>query len=546
VKSWSAILVFVIIVASFAAADYYGLMRAAAPAKTDTVSQFTGRPSGNETTADWPTYHKDLSRSGFEPDITSFSSTHLDWKSVELDGDVYAEPLVVGTSVIIATENDSVYDLDANTGGVIWRTHLGTPVRGGELPCGDIDPSGITGTPAIDTSKGVVYVAAFVTPAHHELFALDLATGTMKFHILIDAPGADPKVEQQRAALALSSGYVYVAYGGLFGDCGPYHGWVVASRADGNGSLLSYQVQTGRAGGIWSPSGPAFDNSGNLYVATGNSDSNLIFDFGNSVIRLSPDLKQLDWFAPANWIQLDVEDMDLGSAGPIVLNSNFVFQIGKEGIGYLLDSRKLGGINGQVYSAQVCDGPYHGAYGGLAYSPPYLVIPCTDGVVALETNLESKPSFSLVWRGPNFVPGLPVIAGNAVWTVDTRNGVIHALSLGNGQALFQDAIGPVTHFTSLSVGDGRIFVSGNRQAMAYQLQASSQQQSSYEVTKQLHLAELAKLQISPPRIRSNNGPDPGVATLRFRISRPSFLVDLHPKAPGLKDTDLPDRDLRMT
>jgi hypothetical protein len=218
------ILIFVIIVASVAAADYYGLMRVAAPAKTATVSQFVSVSSGNETLTDWPTYHKDLSRSGFEPAITPLSSIQFSWKSVELDGDVYAEPLVVGPNVIIATENDSVYDLDANTGSVIWRTHLGTPVRGGELPCGDIDPSGITGTPAIDTSRRVVYVVAFLTPVHHELFALDLSTGTVKFHVPIDAPEADPKVEQQRAALAFSGGYVYVAYGGLFGDCGPYHG----------------------------------------------------------------------------------------------------------------------------------------------------------------------------------------------------------------------------------------------------------------------------------------------------------------------------------
>jgi outer membrane protein assembly factor BamB len=474
VKLWSGILVFVIVVAAIAAANYYGLMRATAPANITTVSQFTGSRSGNETAAaDWPTYHKDLSRSGFEPDIASFSSVHLNWKSIRLDGDVYAEPLIVGKSVIIATENESLYNLDANTGGVMWRSHLGTPVRGNDLPCGDIDPSGITGTPAVDMSSRTIYVVAFMTPAHHELFAVDLANGAVKFHVPIDAPGADPKVEQQRAALGLSGGYVYVAYGGLFGDCGSYHGWVVASRADGNGGLLSYQVPTGRAGGIWAPSGPAFDSSGELFVATGNSDSNRVFDFGNSVIKLSPDLKQLDWFAPPDWIQLNAEDMDLGSAGPIILSSNFVFQIGKDGIGYLLDATKLGGIGGQLFSAQICSGPYRGAYGGLAYSPPYVLIPCRDGIVALEPNLGPKPSFTIVWRGPNSVPGPPVVVGNAVWTVDIQNGLIYALGLRNGQVLFQDKIGSVAHFTSRPVGDGQIFVSADRQVLAYRLENNS-------------------------------------------------------------------------
>jgi hypothetical protein len=204
-------------------------------------------------------------------------------------------------------------------------------------------------------------------------------------------------VQQQRAALALSGDYIYVAYGGLDGDCGIYHGWVVGPKVNETmtssnaGKLLSYQVPTGWAGGIWGPSGPAIDSLGNIFVATGNSGSTSNFDFGDSVIKLTMDLKLLDWFAPTNWSELNAGDTDLGSTGPIILNSNFIFQIGKEGIGYLLDAKKLGGIGGQLFSAQVCNGPYGGAFGGLAFSPPYLIVPCAGGIVTLKMNFDSSP-----------------------------------------------------------------------------------------------------------------------------------------------------------
>jgi hypothetical protein len=124
-----------------------------------------------------------------------------------------------------------VYALDLPTGRTIRRTHNGNPVPGSALPCGDIDPSGITGTPAIDPAANRLHAVTFVQPGHHELVSLDLNTGGIQFRQPIDPPGANPPVHQQRAAPALSQGMVYVAYGGLFGDCGGYHGWVVAAGA---------------------------------------------------------------------------------------------------------------------------------------------------------------------------------------------------------------------------------------------------------------------------------------------------------------------------
>src|SRR5581483_11021441 len=102
-------------------------------------------------------------------------------------GDVYAQPLVVGGRVIAATEGNSVYALDAATGAQAWRAQLGAPVQGSTLPCGDIDPSGITGTPIADPASNTLYVAAFLSAGtHHELFALDIANGNVKWHRAID------------------------------------------------------------------------------------------------------------------------------------------------------------------------------------------------------------------------------------------------------------------------------------------------------------------------------------------------------------------------
>jgi outer membrane protein assembly factor BamB len=86
------------------------------------------------------------------------------WRA-KLDGQVYAEPLVDGDQVIAATENDTVYSLDVSTGQVVWSTSLGAPMPGSALPCGNIDSSGVTGTPVIDLTDGVVWVVAFVEPA---------------------------------------------------------------------------------------------------------------------------------------------------------------------------------------------------------------------------------------------------------------------------------------------------------------------------------------------------------------------------------------------
>ena len=152
-------------------------------------------------------------------------SLRVGWR-VHLDGAVYGQPLLVGDMAIAATENDSLYALDQATGKVVWRTHVGTPVPLAELPCGNIDPLGITGTPVYDPGSGIVYAVAETSGYHHVLVGISVTDGRLEVERDIPAPDGQARYDQQRPALTLQGGRVYVAFGGLAGDCGPYRGSV--------------------------------------------------------------------------------------------------------------------------------------------------------------------------------------------------------------------------------------------------------------------------------------------------------------------------------
>ena len=162
-----------------------------------------------------------------------------------------------------------------------------------------------------------------------------------------------PQYQNERAALALGNGHVYVAFGGWLGDCGTYHPAVVSVPVTGGSQDHSYQPQTGcmNAAGIWGPSGIAVDASGYLYVSTGNGTgcygsttfpcTNTSWDFGDGVIKLSGTLGQTATWAPDNatqsWCELHASDTDIGSIGPALLPNNEVFATGKPGYGWLLN-----------------------------------------------------------------------------------------------------------------------------------------------------------------------------------------------------------------
>lgn len=430
------------------------------PTGSTAPSGISGPPPPTCQTNDWTMYHGDVTHSGYLL-TPSYTSVVPAWSHpVQLDGQVYAQPLTCNGSVFVATENDTVYKVNATSGDVLWHTHLGTPVVGSSLPCGDIDPSGITGTPVIDPTNGVLYAVTFLAGPVHVLFGLYLTNGSVASKTVVDPAGADPSVEQQRGALAFFGGFVYIPYGGLAGDCGDYHGWVVGVATDGEPGIISYQVQSSREAGIWSPSGISVDGNGDLFVSTGNGASSTSFDYGSSVLELSPGLKLLGYFAPYNWAQLNVDDTDLGSVAPTVLPNDEIFQIGKAGVGYLLTGQALGGISTPLYNASICPG----AYAGTAHIAFTIFVSCNNGIYAVNA---SSNQLSVLWSNSTFTAGAPIVIGNVVWAIDTSGGNLDGFSLTTGASLYSLSLGSVDHFVTPCASGGAIYVGAGDQLISY-------------------------------------------------------------------------------
>ncbi len=413
----------------------------------------SGSKASSTPLSNWTTYHHDNSRTGYLPSGTDAQQLTQAWKA-QLDGAVYAEPLVVGNRILVVTEGDSLYSLDAKTGKIQWRTHVGTPVPQSTLPCGDIDPLGITGTPIYDPSIGLVFAIAEVSGPAHILVGVDITNGKLRVRRSADVAGMDARAYQQRAALALSNGMVYFAYGGLAGDCSDYIGRVLASRTDGRGALYSYQIPTAREGGIWGPSGPTVDDTGNIYVAVGNGASTSgNWDHSDSVLRLSPTLKLEDGFAPTQWPQDNSDDKDLGSMGPTPLPGGLIFIEGKSGFAYLLHANALGGVGGQIETLNVCQGS---AMGGTATIGLEIFVPCSDGI--RQVQVSSDAHMTMGWRAPSHVTMPPVIEGHTLYSL-ASGGTLYALNVDTGAVRTQLNLNTtLPPFATPTVSGSHVFV----------------------------------------------------------------------------------------
>ena len=380
---------------------------------------------------------------------------------------MYAQPLVVGTSVYVATENNTVYAFNTDSGGQLWSQHLASPVVSG-LPCGNISPYGITGTPAIDIVNGVLYAAALQSSPsiHHELYALNLrANGALLYHFPIDAPGSDPTIQGQRGGLTLANGRVYVTYSGRAGDCGNYVGRVVSvSAGDSSGaSLLSYSLPGTSKAGIWTAA--SADATGNLLVATGNSqDVGTTADLGESVVKLSSTLQQLDFFTAPEWRSLNLSDTDVGSIAPTVLQNGSIFQSGKNGKGYLVSGASMGHVGGQLFEAQVCTGADE-ALASTAYdaSTNTVYVPCTSSLEAVRVGPTGGNNFTVTTlrAGYTGAPGSspPIIAAGNIWNVDAGNRRLLGFDRATQTLRLSLALPSIpAHFSAPSAGAGRIFV----------------------------------------------------------------------------------------
>ncbi|WP_158822825.1 hypothetical protein [Granulicella sp. S156] len=316
------------------------------------------------------TQHNDNARTGtnlhetvLTPENVNKSQFGMLFKRV-VDDQLYTQPLVVtnvtvggGTHdiVYVTTVNNSVYAFDANdteATAPIWHVNFGTPanLHSANFGCLDINGKmGIIGTPVIDKTRGVLYVVALTqagTGFTQRLHELDLATGAdlPASPAVIKAPGFDALMQNQRPALMLANGMVYVGYASHC-DKDPYHGYLMAYDAHTLEQVSVFNTSpTGMEASIWqSGQGPAADAEGNVYVVTGNGSWDGVKNFSESFLKLTPRLKLLDWFTPTNHLTLDKKDNDLNSSGATLIpGTHLVLGGGKEGVLYTLDTRNFG------------------------------------------------------------------------------------------------------------------------------------------------------------------------------------------------------------
>lgn len=396
--------------------------------------------------ADWPTYHGTNYRHGESLTMPAASGTPQVVKKLALDGAVYASPIVIRGWTILATENNTVYAFDAAY-RLRWKTHLGPPSPASQRPCGNIDPLGITGTPAYSSSTQFVYVAPEFSgsPPTHQLYGLYIGTGTVRLHRSLDLPGVDPAAMQERGALLVDAYRVFVPFGGLAGDCGAYKGRVVGYSDKGTGNPISYTVPTTREAGIWTPPGPVGDYYGHIFVAVGNGESGQgdRYDFSDSILNLSTSLRLTDYYSPSTWPTDNESDLDLGSQAPTIVGP-WIYADGKSGTAYVLRRSSLGHIGGQVSKATVCK-----SFGGTAVAGSVVYVPCSDGLRAVR--IDSAGTMHILWHASSSITGSPVIGGGRVWSLDTHAGVLYALDPNTGVVKSQVTVGPVSRFATPAI-----------------------------------------------------------------------------------------------
>jgi hypothetical protein len=403
--------------------------------------------------------------------------------------------------VIVATEQNVVAALDAATGAAIWSRTLAPPVALAQLPCGNIDPMGITGTPVIDAAARRIYLDAMTTPdggttKKHLVFALSIDDGSTIAGWPVDVSALAgfngtafaSAVQGQRGALALVGGTLYLPYGGHWGDCGSYRGWLVGIPTANPGAPSAWATGV-TGGGIWGPSGVASDGT-SLFVATGNTFGASTWQGGEALLRFAagPSFSGLatDYFAPTNWASLDASDTDLGGTGPLLVDvpgakpSALLVGLGKDGKIYLADRSNLGGIGGQVAVAQVASSEIITAAASYTTAQGTYVVfrgtgsSCPVGqsgeLTAVRITATTPPTVVTAWCASQHGTGSPMVTttdGSSqaiVWSLGAEGDQrLHGFDGDTGQVVYAgggagDALGSVRRFHTPILAKGRIFV----------------------------------------------------------------------------------------
>lgn len=441
------------------------------------------------------------------PSNVNASTFGLNW-TASVDGWVDAQPLYVNALtvngmphnvVFIATANDSVYALDADSGIQLWQVSLipagATAVASSTVGFTSTPQIGILGTPVIDPTTNTMYVVAETSEQNgtyfpHRLHALDLATGAEKFGgpVLVNHPQMAPVHKLQRTGLTLANGSVYFGIGSMQ-DIQPYHGLIFSFDEQSlEQQAVWVSTPTGSEGGIWMGSAsPAVDPEGNIYVTTGNGTLDGSTNFGEAAVKLSPDLQVLDYFAPYNYATYNAGDLDLGSGTVMVVpdqtgsHRHELIACGKPTPVYVLDRDNLGQLGTSSDNViQRLDNQV-GAYAATTNS----VQACFTGPAMWGQNVyfggkydvlkmfTLDPNTGLFSSNPasqgtlayGYPGGDPVISANGaangiVWTLDSKTNALIANDATNlASTLFTGTLSaPVIRWTVPTVVNGHVYV----------------------------------------------------------------------------------------
>lgn len=430
-----------------------------------------------------------------------------------VSGNVFASPLFVDGApgvFVIATENNQVSVLDENTGRPVWQRTYGTPAGRTGAGCGNISPLGITGTPVIDPVKRTIYFDAVTgtstTITDHLIHAVSLDDGSERAGWPVSSKTVsdggerfNPVLHNQRSALALVNGILYVSFSGHLGDCANYRGWVFGIDTNAPTNIKTFKTGGTRGGGIWGPGGPSSDGT-SVFVTTGNTFGATTWSRGEAVIRLQSggvfSGQTRDFFTPTNWQSLDSADLDLGGSNSIVVDapaftpSQLVLAFGKDGNVFALDRNNLGGIGGQKAVLHAMNGQIVNASAAVTTPAGTFVtmhgrnataLGCPTGSGDLATVKLSGTRIAMAWCANNGGQGSPIITTTddrgseaIVWTAGAAGtNKLHAWDAATGAVVFNggvDTFAAVRQFISPIAVKGRIIVAGDNKVYAFKPQ----------------------------------------------------------------------------
>jgi hypothetical protein len=413
-------------------------------------------------------FHNHASRDGLYVDsaFTQSAAANLT-RDLNFDGtivgNVYAQPLYVeggpggSAMIIVATESNNVYALNAIDGTVIWERNVGPPVPADDLDCSKLDPMGILGTPIVDLTSRALFLDAMITPdggqtIKHLIFSLNVDTGDINPDWPVDVEATatyngitfTAAIQQQRSALGIVGGIVYVGYGSM-ADCSLYNGWLIGIPIDNPASVTAWAAATDPGvwgGAVWGVGGIATDGK-NPFATTGNTwNTGGSWSGGEAVIRFLPgpifNNDPSDYWVPANWLDLDGSDKDLGSSGPLPVDvpgatpSHLIVALGKDGYAYLLDRDNLGGLSSPpVASEQIANTEIRQAAATYATNQGTYVSVRASGntLMAFQITAANPPGILSTWSvdrgdggcGSPFVTSTDGVSNMIVWVAGTED-----------------------------------------------------------------------------------------------------------------------------